>query len=68
MNARQMTSRRKLALTLCLAAPLTVVAALSENIARHLGISQLSLLIVDGIAALLLLLFTRSGRKRNQPL
>jgi hypothetical protein len=68
MNDRQMTSRKKLGLTLCLAAPLTVLAALSENIARHLGISQLSLLIVDGIAALLLLLFTRNGRGGNQSL
>jgi hypothetical protein len=51
----------------CLAAPITVVAALSGNISGHIRISQASLLIGDGIAAaVLLLLLVTSARRRDR--
>jgi len=66
MGTRQITKQRESALIACVAAPLIVLAALSENIARHLHVSQASFLIADGAAALLLLLVVLSVRRRNQ--
>jgi len=51
----------------CLAAPITVVATLSGNIAPHIGISQAALLIADAAAwgLLVLILAMITGAERH---
>ena len=53
------------ALVACLAAPIIVVAALSGNIARHIRMSQSSLLIGDTVIAAMLVFFVAMNSKRR---
>jgi outer membrane scaffolding protein for murein synthesis (MipA/OmpV family) len=54
------------ALIACLAAPVTTVAALSGTIAGKLGMSQTSLLIGDGVMAVLLFALLIWTLRRSQ--
>ena len=54
------------ALAAVLAAPITIVAALSGNISKHIGISQGALLIADGMAILIVFLLLAMKLRRNR--